>query len=84
MLEQTNQTNYIELSAEIIAAYVMKNAVPVADLPALIASVHSALNKAAQGRTEQPEVKLEPAVPIKKSVTPDYIICLDDGNGSSR
>ncbi len=82
MLEQTNQTNqtnYIELSAEIVAAYVTKNAVPVAELPALIASVHSALNKAAHGQTEPPQEKLEPAVPIKKSVTPDYLICLDDG-----
>ena len=79
MLEQKTDRNYIDLSAEIVAAYVTKNAVPVAELPALIASVHSALNNAARGQTEQPQEKLEPAVPVKRSVTPDFIICLDDG-----
>jgi predicted transcriptional regulator len=79
VLEQANQTNYIELSAEIVAAYVTKNAVPVAELPALIASVHSALNKAGRGQTEQVQEKLEPAVPIKKSITPDFLISLEDG-----
>ena len=79
MLEQANQTNYIELSAEIVAAYVTKNAVPIAELPALIASVHSALNKAGRGQTEQVQEKLEPAVPIKKSITPDFLISLEDG-----
>jgi predicted transcriptional regulator len=79
VLEQANQTNYIELSAEIVAAYVTKNAVRVAELPALIASVHSALNKAGRGQTEQVQEKLEPAVPIKKSITPDFLISLEDG-----
>jgi predicted transcriptional regulator len=73
------QPNYIELSAEIVAAYVTKNAVQAADLPALIASVHSALNKAGRGQTEQAQEKLEPAVPIKKSITPDFLISLEDG-----
>ena len=68
------QPNYVDLTADIVAAYVTKNAVQVADLPTLIASVHSALSKTAQGSTEQPQEKLEPAVPIKKSITPDYII----------
>jgi predicted transcriptional regulator len=74
-----NQPNYIELSAEIVAAYVTKNAVQAADLPALIANVHTALNKAARGQVEQPQEKLEPAVPIRKSVTPDFLISLEDG-----
>jgi predicted transcriptional regulator len=77
--EQTNQTNYIGLSAEIVAAYVTKNAVPVAELPALIASVHTALSKAVHGQTEQAQEKLEPAVPIKRSITPDFLISLEDG-----
>jgi predicted transcriptional regulator len=72
-----NQPNYIELSAEIVAAYVTKNAVQVSDLPALIANVHTALNKAARGQqVEQPQ---EPAVPIRKSITPDFLISLEDG-----
>src|SRR5688572_32133632 len=71
--------NYIDLAANIVSAYVAKNAVPVAELPALIASVHGALSKTAQGLAEQPKEELNPAVPIKRSVTPDHIICLDDG-----
>jgi predicted transcriptional regulator len=71
--------NYIDLAANIVSAYVAKNAVPVAELPALIASVHGALSKTARGLAEQPKEELNPAVPIKRSVTPDHIICLDDG-----
>jgi predicted transcriptional regulator len=48
-------------------------------LPALIASVHAALAKVGSGAEEQPKEELRPAVPIKKSITPDYVICLDDG-----
>ncbi len=79
VLEQTTDPNYIELSVEIVAAYVTKNAVPAAELPALIASVYSALNKAGRGQAEQAQEKLEPAVPIKKSITPDFLISLEDG-----
>src|SRR5688500_17744890 len=71
--------NYIDLAADIVSAYVAKNAVPVAELPALIATVHGALSKAAQGLAEKPKEELNPAVPIKKSISPDYIVCLDDG-----
>jgi predicted transcriptional regulator len=73
------QSSYVDLAADIVSAYVAKNAVPISELPSLIASVHSALSQTARGAAEQPQEKLEPAVSIKKSVTPDYIICLDDG-----
>jgi predicted transcriptional regulator len=79
MIDNAQQSANINLAAEIVAAYVTKNAVPVADLPALIASVHGALNKTAGNTTEQPQEELRPAVPIKKSITPDYLICLEDG-----
>ena len=52
---------------------------PLLNCLPLIASVHSALKQAAKGVAEHPEDALRPAVPIKKSITPDYIICLDDG-----
>lgn len=69
----------IELTAEIVAAYVGKNAVASGDLSSLIHEVHQALVRAA-GRTELAERdELKPAVPVKKSVTPDFIICLEDG-----
>src|SRR5687767_3893871 len=73
------QANYVDLAAEIVAAYVVKNAVQRADLPSLIATVHSALSQAARGATEQPQEALRPAVPIKKSITPDFLISLEDG-----
>jgi predicted transcriptional regulator len=64
------------LTADIVAAHVSNNSVAVNDLPQLIANVHGAL--AALGGTAQPE-KQEPKVPIRSSVKPDFIICLEDG-----
>jgi predicted transcriptional regulator len=67
------------LTADIVAAYVANNSVPVTDLAKLISDVHGALQRLG---TEEPvavEVKLVPAVPLKKSVTPDFIVCLEDG-----
>ena len=68
------------LTAEIVAAYVGKNTVQQAELPRLIADVHRAL-LSASGQVQQPEEasEMKPAVTIKKSVTPEYIICLEDG-----
>ncbi len=66
----------VGLTATIVEAHVSNNAIAVADLPGLIATVHETL--AAIG-TEGAAAKAEPAVPIKKSVRPDYIVCLEDG-----
>jgi predicted transcriptional regulator len=78
--ELQNTPNYIELAADIVSAFVSNNSVPVTELPALIGSVHDALTKVASGSAQQPaEEPKAPAVPIKKSVQPDYIVCLDDG-----
>src|SRR5215203_5417421 len=77
--ELQNPPNYIELAADIVSAFVSNNSVPVTELPALIGNVHAALNQVANGSAEQPQEGLRPAVPIKKSVQPDYIVCLDDG-----
>src|SRR3954447_3389325 len=78
--EQPNTPNYIELAADLVSAFVSKNSVPAAELPALIGSVHDALKKVASGSVQQPaEESKAPAVPIKRPVQPDYIICLEDG-----
>ncbi|PIP00703.1 MucR family transcriptional regulator [Pleomorphomonas carboxyditropha] len=73
----------IDLAATIVAAYVGNNSVPVAELPALIASVHAAVAGVANGGNSlqtMPEIEpIRPAVPIKKSVTNDFIVCLEDG-----
>jgi predicted transcriptional regulator len=79
MSESATAPNYIELSADIVSAYVSNNSVPAAELPALLNSIYAALTKTAQGRHQEPPTELTPAVSIKKSVTPDAIICLEDG-----
>lgn len=80
MSELQNNPNTIELAADIVSAFVSNNSVPVTELPALISNVHAALNQVANGSPQQlAEEPKAPAVPIKKSVQPDYIVCLDDG-----
>jgi predicted transcriptional regulator len=79
MSEETSPS-FVELAADIVAAYVSKNAVATTELPILIGTIHAALATAASGASQpQESEKLVPAVPIKKSITPDAIICLEDG-----
>ena len=76
--EQLNTSELLNLTSEIVAAHVSNNSVGMADLPQLIEQVFGAL----QGLTSpapEPKEELRPAVPIKKSVTDDYIVCLEDG-----
>ena len=68
----------LTLTADIVAAHVSNNSVAVNDLPNLIQNVHSALSVISASRGA-PEVKLEPKVPIRTSIKPDYIVCLEDG-----
>ncbi|TYC63948.1 MucR family transcriptional regulator [Stappia sp. BW2] len=70
---------FIELTSDIVSAYVANNTVATPDLPGLIASVHKALTSSAQKAQEPEVVELVPAVPIKKSVGNDFLICLEDG-----
>ncbi|BCJ90268.1 transcriptional regulator [Terrihabitans soli] len=79
MPDNTNSPNYVELAADIVSAYVSNNSVATSDLPSLISEIHSALLRVSNGVVETPSEALKPAVPVKKSITPDYIICLDDG-----
>lgn len=68
----------ITLTADIVAAHVSNNSVAVNDLPQLIQNVHGALS-ALGGKPTAPEAKPEPKVPIRSSVKPDYLVCLEDG-----
>jgi len=77
-LDQEDNTNLVSIAADIVSAYVKNNPVPSGQLPKLIGDIHSALQRIGPSVIE-PEVKQEPAVSIRKSVTPDYIICLEDG-----
>jgi predicted transcriptional regulator len=72
-------SNYIELTAGIVSAYVSNNSVPASDISALISQVHSALLRVSNGQGEVVSETLKPAVAVKKSITPEYLICLEDG-----
>lgn len=74
-----NNEELLELTASIVAAYVARNNVPPGDLGSLIASTHSALAELGGTPPPPPPEPLVPAVSIRKSVTPDAIICLEDG-----
>jgi predicted transcriptional regulator len=71
--------NFIELTAEIVSAYVSNNTVPASDISNLINQVHGALVRVSSGQIEAQPEALKPAVSVKKSVTPEYIVCLEDG-----
>ena len=79
MGDNTGSGNYIELTADIVSAYVSNNTVSANDIPSLINQVHSALVRVSSGQNEAPVEPLKPAVPVKKSITPEYIVCLEDG-----
>ena len=71
--------DYIELAADIVSAFVSNNSVRAAELPALISTVHAALQNVGRPAVAQPVEKAVPAVPVKKSITPDFLISLEDG-----
>ncbi len=72
-------SNYIELTADIVSAYVSNNSVAAGDISTLISQVHSALLRVSNGQGEAVSESLKPAVAVKKSITPEYLICLEDG-----
>lgn len=74
-----NRADLVEMTAEIVSAYVSANTVAPQDLPGLIRIVHATLREVAGGVPVVLDTDQEPAVAVKKSVTPDYIICLEDG-----
>jgi predicted transcriptional regulator len=74
-----DKSEIIEMTADIVAAYVGANSVAAADLPSLIQSVHRALTGVASGSDVAEAAPREPAVPVKKSITPEYLVCLEDG-----
>ncbi len=72
-------TELQSLTAKVVAAYVGNNAVAVNDLPSLISNVQAAFRGLGEEKAAPAKPELTPAVPIKKSVTPDFIVCLEDG-----
>jgi predicted transcriptional regulator len=77
MNDKPNINEILELTTEIVSAHVSNNLVAIGDLPSLIQEVYKTLSLV--GREQIPTERLRPAVPINKSIFPDYIICLEDG-----
>ena len=80
MADHTDEARCIQLTANIVSAYVSNNTVSSAEMPALISQVYSALMRVSKGAVDAaPAAPLTPAVPIKRSITPEYLVCLEDG-----
>ena len=79
MENSPNRQELLALTAEIVASFVGYNTAAVGDLPALIASVHESLSLVGRPEAAKAAEPLVPAVPIKKSITADYLVCLEDG-----
>jgi predicted transcriptional regulator len=73
----SSHTNILELTADLVVSFLSKNKIPVSDVSNVIKEVHATFCSVASGKPEPQDLK--PAVPIKNSVKPDYIICLEDG-----
>jgi len=71
--------SFIDLTASIVSAYLRNNPTPASEIPSLISQIHAALLRVSTGRTEVPLEPARPAVSLKKSVTADYLVCLEDG-----
>lgn len=78
MMEQSGNNELLALTTDIVASHVSNNPVTVSEVPQLIRQVYSALADVDGAAPPEPELP-KPAVPIRKSVTPDYIVCLEDG-----
>ena len=79
MADSPGDGSFIELTAQIVSAYVGNNTVPASEIPGLINQVHTALSRVSGKAGEGPGEPLKPAVSLKKSITPEFIVCLEDG-----
>jgi predicted transcriptional regulator len=78
-MNMDDKSEIIEMTADIVSAYVGNNSVSANDLPSLIQSIHRALSGVTNGVEAVEAAPKEPAVPVKRSITPDYLVCLEDG-----
>jgi predicted transcriptional regulator len=78
-MSEDTRIEYVELAAEIVSAYVSNNSLPPSELPALIGDIYASLVNVTHVVVDEPPEPQKPAISIKRSVTPDYIICLEDG-----
>lgn len=78
-MSDTSGKSPVELTANIVSAYLSNNPTPASDIPNLISQVHAALLRVSTGRNDAPLEPAKPAVSMKKSITPEYLVCLEDG-----
>ena len=79
MSEELKAGSLLQMATTIVAAHVSKSSVPAAEIPRLLSDIYQALSGLADGKLTPTPTRGEPAIPVKKSVTPDYIICLECG-----
>ncbi len=78
-MSETHPKGYVDLTASIVSAYVSNNPTTAAEIPALISQIHAALVRVSSSGSETAFEPAKPAVSVKKSMTPDYLVCLEDG-----
>ena len=78
-MTDTPGKSFIDLTATIVSAYVSNNPMPASDIPGLIGQIHAALLRVSSGRAEVALEPAKPALSVKRSMTPDYLVCLEDG-----
>jgi predicted transcriptional regulator len=71
--------SFIDLTANIVSAYLGNNPTPASEIPNLISQIHAALLRVSSGRSDALPEPAKPAVSVKKSINPDYLVCLEDG-----
>jgi predicted transcriptional regulator len=76
---QTTTDDLLRLASDIVAAYVANNPIAVSEIPGMIKSIHNTLGGLASGVMVEGSGSQKPAISVKKSITPEYIICLEDG-----
>ncbi len=79
IIEDTSRGELLRMTAKVVAAYVSNNMIPASQISEVIKAVHSSLSGVGAASAKQKSEPLTPAVPIRRSVTPDYIVCLEDG-----
>ena len=78
-MSDTQPKGFVDLTASIVSAYVSNNATTAAEIPGLISQIHAALLRVSNAGSETALEAAKPAVSVKKSMTPDYLVCLEDG-----
>src|SRR5437762_5196446 len=78
-MNNDTSSSFIELTADIVSAYVSNNSVSAGEIPSLINQVHAALMRVSAGQSDAQPEPLKPAISVKKSITPDHLVCLEDG-----